>query len=378
LRLSIEIAGSSPHSREAELRFAADEVVNVHLHLAFPEKRNRTGLYMRRHAHGPDEPVGPNQPLRATEEPPKLSIPEHVAQMARQGRIQLAAPSPARPQGSELFAGSPEERAMIAVPISDLVANLLRPCFHRDGWGGPRLFYLHEEPIVSRTYFCLCCFAEKSEHGQGRLAFRRVRFDREGDWALDVGGGNLVDEGLVWAAAVVPLVVEGRALPILQIAQANYDLRQIVGRHNESPIRHAYEGWFDQWDARVEKAVTAHQRIGRPFETFYHSVLGVDATGNILVRQKEAALPELASSLASEGIVAAGLLDSGGSPAIYDVWSASYLNHGWYHRQPRGAILLFELGWVRRLPEHRPDSWVCRRAQVEKAAGRQLDTRGVK
>ena len=372
MRLSIELAGSSPHAREAELRLDADELDAVHLHLAFPEKRNRTGLYMRRHAHAPDEPVGPNQPLRSSDEPPKLTIPEHVEQMDRQKRIARGAP--VRP-GIGLQAKLPQEPAMLVVPISDLVANLLRPCFHRDGWPGPRLFHLDEEPIHTRTYFCLCCFADSEKHRPPRLAFRHVRFDCELDRALDAAGADLLDEGLVWAAAVVPLVADGRALPIVEIARADYDLRQIVGRHNETPIRHAYEGWFDEWDDRVEKLVAAHQRIGRPFETFYHSVLGIDAAGNFLIRQKEAALPDLASSLESEGIVAAGLLDSGGSPAIYDVWSAGYLNHGWYYREPRGAILLFELTWTRRLPDHTPDSWVCRRARAEKSAASRLDAR---
>ena len=376
MRLSIELAGSSPHAREAELRLDADELDAVHLHLAFPEKRNRTGLYMRRHAHAPDEPVGPNQPLRSSDEPPKLTIPEHVEQMDRQKRIARGAP--VRP-GIGLQAKLPQEPAMLVVPISDLVANLLRPCFHRDGWPGPRLFHLDEEPIHSRTYFCLCCFAgeegSKDKNPRGRLAFRHVRFDREGDRALDAAGADLLDEGLVWAAAVVPLVVDGRALPIVEIARADYDLRQIVGRHNETPIRHAYEGWFDEWDDRVEKLVAAHQRIGRPFETFYHSALGIDADGNVLIRQREATLPELASSLAAEGMVAAGLLDSGGSPAIYDVWSASYLNHGWYYREARGAILLFELPWTRRLPRFARDSWVCRRGHVLLSAADRLDAR---
>jgi len=377
LRLSIELAGASKNARAAELRLDADELAAVHLHLAFPEKRNRTGLYMRRHAHAPDEPVGPNEPLRSPEEPPKLTIPEHVEQMDREKRIELGAPhGPARRSPVQaLPARDPQEPAMLVVPISDLVANLLRPCFHRDGWPGARLFFLDEEPIHSRTYFCLCCFDDSETQRPRRLAFRHVRFDCELDRAVDVSGADLLEEGLVWAAAVVPLVADGRALPTAEIARADYDLRQIVGRHNETPIRHAYEGWFDEWDDRVEKIVAAHQRIGRPFETFYHSVLGIDAAGNVLIRQKESTLPDLANSLQSEGIVAAGLLDSGGSSAIYDVWSASYLNHGWYYREPRGAILLFELTWTRRLPDHTPDSWVCRRDQVAKSAASRLDAR---
>ncbi|NQT15241.1 MAG: hypothetical protein HQ582_20965 [Planctomycetes bacterium] len=366
MKLSIEIAGSSPSSREAVLRFDADELVAVHLHLAFPERRNRSGLYMRRHAHRPDEPVGPNQPLHSPQEPPKLSIPQHVEQMRRAGLISLAIPPPPADRQSH-----GEERTMIAVGIADLVANLLRPCFHRDRLGEHRLFYLDEEPIDRRTYHCLCCFAPEGR--PVRLQFRRVRFDRQADRAIDASGGDLLEEGLLWAAALVPLVADGQPLGPVPIAQADYDLRQIVGRATEGPIRYAYQGWFDRWDARVEEIVSTHQQAERPWETFYHSVLGLDAAGNAVIRQKEATLPDLADSLASEGIVAAGLLDSGGSSAIYDVWSASYLNHGWYYRRPRGAILLFEFRWTRRLPEDWPSLWTQRRADVEDQARRRLD-----
>ena len=366
MKLTIEIADSTPGSREAELRFAADELAAVHLHLAFPEGRNRSGLYMRRHAHRPDEPVGPDRPLQSPHEPPKLSIAEHVEQMRRANLVSLG--TPPAPEARQGYA---EEPAMLAVPVSDLVANLLRPCFHRHGLGGHRLFYLDEEPIERRTYFCLCFFADRNQ--RPRLEFRHVRFDRQTDRALDVAGDDLLDEGLVWAAALVPLVVDGEALSAVRIAQGDYDLRQIVGRRNEGPIRYAYQGWFDQWDARVQEVVSEHQRSGRSMATFYHSVLGIDAAGGVLVRQKEATLPDLACSLQSEGMVAAGLLDSGGSSAIYDVWSAGYLNHGWYHRQPRGAILLFELCWTRRLPEHWPESWTQRRAGAEHDARRRLD-----
>ena len=366
MRCSVEIADSAPNAREAELRIAADELVAVHLHLAYPEGRNRTGRYRRRHAHRPDEPVGPNCPLQCPDEPPKLSCSEHVEQMRRTGLISPATPPP--PVDRQ---GQGKERLMIAVGIADLVANLLRPCYHRDGLGDFRLFHLDEEPIDSSRYSCLCFFAE--QEGRCRLEIRRVRFDRRADRALDVSGADLLDEGLVWAAALVPLVAEREALPVVQIAQADYDLRRIVGRHNEAPVRYAYAGWHDEWDARVEQVVSDHQREGRPWGSVYHSVLGLDAAGNVLIRQKETTLPEAAGSLVSEGIVAGGLLDSGGSSAIYDVWSASYLNHGWYHRQPRGAILLFELRWTRRLPEHWPDSWTRRRTSVEQHARRCFD-----
>jgi len=360
LRIAIEIDNAKSPQREVTVGIAAEELLSVVLHLAFPDKRNRTGFYMRRHPARSDASsgarVGPNTPLRSEEEPPKKPIREHLREMREKNQI----PYEALPSlsAAKTFSSEP---VMLAVPISDLVANLLRPCFHRDGLGEYRVFHFDAEPIHGRTYWCACFFEQ--EYEAGRLEFRQVRFDPETDRALDVSGRDLFDEGLAWAAAVVPLVVDGRPLTPVEIAQNDYDLRHIVGRRNERPIRYAYEGWFDDWDKRVEEIVLQHMKASKPFETYYHSVLGLDRYGNIHVRQQEAVLPDLATQLRQEGIIAAGLLDSGGSCALYDVWMASYLNHGWYYREPRGAIIVFELRSSQRIPQDAPGLWIRRREE---------------
>src|SRR5262249_38710538 len=144
-------------------------------------------------------------------------------------------------------------------------------------------------------------------------------------------------------------VVDFQPLAPFQIAQNDYDLRQIWGRGAEDSIRDAYDGWYRQWDTRVEKLTNQHQARGNPYATFFHSVLAIDASGNIHLLQQESTLPDLANHLAEEGFQAAGLLDSGGSCALYDVWLGGYINHGWYFREPRGAVLVFELNIDQRL-----------------------------
>jgi hypothetical protein len=338
---------------------AADELAAGHLHLAYPEERNRTDRYMRRHGVRPAkdgttwEPVDPNRPVRSPEEPPKIEIPAHLREMRRKRLI--PAPIPAEDAEGTFNL----EPTMIAVTISDLAANLLRPSFQQQGLGGNRLFYFKDEPIERKTYFCLCFFQEEGK--PGRLECRQVRFDPGRDLALDPSGRDLVEEGLVWAAALVPLVMDGTPLQAVEIGQNDYDLRQILGRTTGEALRFAYEGWFDEWDARVARVVSEHSAGGRAFATFYHSIIAADASGGIHIRQGEGTLPGLAAALAEEGMVAAGLLDSGGSCALYDAWMASYLNHGWYFREPRGAILLFQLTPTQRLPIA-PKSWVGRRS----------------
>lgn len=343
MRITIDTGEAGSLERKAEVNIAASELAAVHFHVATPELRNRTDHYLRRHPLeiSLEQQASPNQPHQTAGAPPKLPIPAHLRQMREAGA--LPPPGPVQTTSSGSFAVEP---TMLAVPISDLAANLLRPCFHRDGLGPYRLFHFQGEPIDARTYLCACFFEGA---GSGRLELRRLRFNAAADRAVDLEDRDLLQEGLVWAAAVVPLVVDQRPLSAVQIAQSDYDLRQILGRDDEGPLVYAYSGWFRDWDARVEQVVTEHEREGKPFSLFYHSILALDRAGNVTIRQQEGTLPQLAEDLHREGFAAAGVLDSGGSCALYDVWMESYLNHGWYFREPRGSILVFELKSTQRL-----------------------------
>jgi hypothetical protein len=355
LKISIEIG----QQRSARVQIAPEELGRVYLHLASAELRNRTDRFMRRHAAPRQQPPSPNRPVRSAQEPRKLSIPEHLREMAASGV--LSSQPVVHEQSHERFLVEP---ARLVVPISDVVANLLRPCFHRDGLGSRRVFFFQGEPINRRAYFAACSFSA-GEQRPGRLELRQIRFAMPTDRTLGSHGEDLAAQGLVWAAALVPLVVDRRPLEPVEIAREDYDLRQILGRDAEAEMRYAYEGWFDQWDARVSEVVAEHQRLAKPFASFYHSVLATDAGGAIHILQTEGSLPQLAQELAREGMTAAGLLDSGGSCALYDPWMAGYLNHNWYYREPRGAILVFELSATQRLPMDQTDSWLARRRKVE-------------
>jgi hypothetical protein len=224
------------------------------------------------------------------------------------------------------------------------------------------LFFLDGEPIRSRTYRCACFFRQSG--GAGRLEFRHVRFDIDTDSALDADtGSDLLDAGLDWAAALVPLVTPDGPLDAEAIALHDYDLRQLLGRDTvaEARILEVYRSCFDGWDDAVRAVVAAHRAEGRPFAAFYHSILALDHAGVIHILQCDGALPDLARQVAAEGMAQAGVLDSGGSCALYDVSLATFLNHGWYYREARGALLVFELSSSQRVPDDRPGSWAHRR-----------------
>ena len=333
-------------NRKAKVEIFKDELSAVYLHLSSPEKRNRTELYMRRHPHFHGESVGPNSPLRAPEAPPKITIPQHIEEMRKKGMISTVT-EPLTING-DTFRTLP---VMIAVPISDTVANLLRPCFHINGFGEYKLFHFKNEPIKFKTYWCACFLKDSAENGH--LEFRNLRFDSKTDSIMEDSKESLIKNGFVWAAATIPLVINGKSLSPVEIAQNDYDLRQIIGRQEEDKINHIYDGWFKDWEARVKEIVLEHETNGLPFESFYHSILAVDNNKNIHIRQLEGTLPGIAKSLAEEGIHNAGLLDSGGSCAIYDVGLENYLNRSWYYREPRGSILVFQLKSKIRIPESR-------------------------
>jgi len=361
--IHLEIGLPASVNRRASVTLAPEEIRSISLSVAFGEKRNRTGLYMRRHPKAQDAVTGtqidPNRPLRSPDEPVKLTIPEHLKRL---GAYALET-GPA--QETEHYSTCP---ALLAVPVSDLVANLLRPSFNVRGFGDYRTFFLEDEPVERRTYWAACFFLREPD--QPVLEFRDVRFDPHLDTVRSLDGTDLAAEGLQWAAALVPLVKDGKPVPPVEIAKSDYDLRQILGRSAEKEIAAAYGEWYDGWESAVERLVEDRLASGRPFEVFYHSVLGIDRSGAIRLYQRDADLPGLAEALVADGIVSAGLLDSGGSCALYDPWLEGYLNHGWYFREPRGAILLFELKARERIPEPRPGSWTSRRSAEDKPASR--------
>jgi hypothetical protein len=326
--------------RDVQLIIPRDEILNIHLHLAYPGQRNRSGLYMRRHKIDETErDIGPDNPLRSREEPPKLTIRDHIAQMKNLQINRIRSETEVVP-------------TTIAVPISDLAANLLRPCYHRNGLGSKRIFFFEDEPIEQRNYWGLV-FADDHEMTQSNtLYWMDFNFNLEEDRINLLDQNQIKNSDVIWGAAMVPLVKNGKIIPINDIAGYDYDLRHIFGRNAHDLIQLAYEDWPANWQSRIDELVKQYQQNNHPFEKYYHSLICQDKDQNYTVIQRYGSFPELAHQMGDAGIIHAGLLDSGGSCAIYDAWLKSYLNHSWYFREARGAILVFELKSIDLLPDY--------------------------
>jgi hypothetical protein len=346
--IQLDIGHGRSANRKVSVTIAPSELSTAILSIAYAAERNRSGYYMRRHPKVGDLAsgirVGPNAPLCHGAEPKRLTIAQHLRSMKR--------PSVAGQDGLDSF---DLQRAQIVVPVSDVTANLLRPCYSREGLGQWRTFFLEDEPIDRKTYWAVCLFEE--ENGIREIKFMDLSFDVGSDTVRSIDGRDLSTQGLEWAVALVPLVKHGAPVTVADIAMADYDLRQVFGRTSEWEIRWVYEGWYDKWEERIAELVAEHQERRREFEVFYHSILALDGSGAIQILQVDATLPQLAEDLARAGTVSAGLLDSGGSCALFDPWLQGYLNHGWYFREARGAVLCFELRAMERLPKSAASAW---------------------
>lgn len=356
MKVVLDVAHDRSVNRTATVIIEPQELSRALLSIASAAERNRSGLYMRRHSKPRDIElgieVGPNSPLRSANEPKKILMADHV----RQIHASTLHDGP-RSSRQDRFSLQPAE---ILVSVSDVVSNLLRPCFSRAGFGRWRIFFLEDEPIETKIYWAICAF-NRPDH-RCEMRFLDIRFDIGADTVRALDGSDLSAQGLEWAVALVPLVKDASPVPTAEIAKSDYDLRQIFGRGAEEDMRRIYAGWFGAWDERIAEVLNAYLQAERSLEVFYHSCIGLDAAGAIHIWQKDAALDGLARDLASQGILAAGLLDSGGSCALYDPWLQGYLNHGWYFREPRGAVICFQLRTEERIPED-SNTWF-RRASV--------------
>jgi hypothetical protein len=351
-------AGTHSVNRRATVSIARDEIFSAAINIAAATERNRTGMYMRRHRKAGDSlsalEANVNRPIRAPQEPPKLLMAEHSDAMG----FGYVSPS--------LTLEGPDKfhlmQSVIAVSVSDIASNLLRPCFSVEPFGqDKRAFFFEDEPIEDRQYWAACYFECPGELPP--LRFCNVTFKLDPDRIYSADGEDLVPLKLKWAMCLVPLVRKSAAVPLVEIAQNDYDLRHIFGRNASEDYFTPYRPgvWFNKWDEEVAARTAQYLENGLRPEVYYHSALAVDASGNIRIYQCDSALDKLAELIAWDGMVAAGLLDSGGSCALYDPWLRGYLNHGWYYREPRGAALAFQLNSYERIPV--AASWFSTRAR---------------
>jgi hypothetical protein len=343
VNIDLEIA-AGVEQRGVHVRWSAGELSRALLSVSSAAERNRTRGYMRRHPlPGENAYEIINSPVQLADAPPKWTIERHVNHLREQG--ELWPPQPAVDDGGAFQV----EPYRMVVPISDVTANLLRPCYHARAFGKPRVFGFADEPFAEQRYFSLAC--QQGADGSDHLSLGRFTYDIEHDVP------EPHEPSLLWVAGLVPLVEDGRALAAQEIAVHDYDLRQFVGRKPTPAILAAYADWPKHWPERVRQLIGEQKASQQPIASFYHSAIGCTTDGAWHLIQREATLPDLARDLAQLGLVSAGLLDSGGSVALYDAWLDTFLSHSWYYRQPRGAVLLLEMNLPQRIPAERRESW---------------------
>ncbi len=360
MKIEIAIGETGSIERATSIKILREEIKSIKLHIAFAEKLNRNDLYLQRHSGSDNnqlvnDSIDPNTPLRAKADEYKITIPEHFTKLDLKNLKTLVKSNQLQSNGRYC-----EVNSIFAIPISDLTSNLLRPSFNKNKFGSTkyRIFFLKDEPINDQNYWCVCYYQRSGING---IEFRNLKFDILKDTVFDTKNPDIdlvLDYGLIWAAAIVPLVIDNKPLSATDIAVHDYDLRQILGRNESEAVKFCYKGWFSKWNERVRLIVQQHQETRKPFASFYHSIIAISEKGDLHIKQLEGTLPAIANKLSSKGFQAAGLLDSGGSCAIYDRWLSGYLNHGWYFRPKRGSIIVLELKRKDRIPIDSSEHWI--------------------
>jgi hypothetical protein len=293
------------------LRVARDEVREVKLSIAHRDRLNRSDWYMVRHEgrvhrRGPDGAQAGYAEMRRW----NLPIEEHLT-----------------------LAGLGPGDRVVAVPFSDLSANLLRPSWARHAH--PPLFHFSGEPLEEAPYHALACFGVDERR---TLAIRSVTLTRD-DRVLDADTGeDLGEQGLLWAGCSAPLVRHGECVSDQVIARHEYDLRHLLPPEVADSTLAL---WLDR--PRFHAALDSAIRTVAARPAWYHSALGLAASGDLIVLQKFATLQQIAMDLKELGAVDALLLDSGGSCGVWTSFARTWISRGWYFRPARGAVLLVRL-----------------------------------
>lgn len=325
------------------LRLSLDEIEDLRLSVAERETRNRSQLYQRKHAS------------RAAGWDTRQRDPALAA---------LNRPIAEHYQLQSLCHGLKglENKRVLAVAVSDLTANPLRP--HYDATSDdPRrsLFFLADEPIGQVPYTLLICYQHQ---GRIRLGIQHdVQVGEDG--ALPDSMPAEMRNGLRYWMACPPLLINGQH-DLEAFCLRDYDLRHVFGfrshfkefgyRSEQKYLEELYKVYelFPDWERWCAAIGERLKTLPKP-ETCYHAALGLSEQ-ELLVIHRTCTIPELAEELRRLGAGEAVLLDSGGSCAIWANWvngnRGGVLASAWNFREARGAVLFIILKGERGLPAH--------------------------
>ena len=245
-------------------------------------------------------------------------------------------------------------RSFLLIGARNLQQNLLMPAFHADC--EPKLLCRFDEPWGTETYSALVRFRD------GTLALEQVRF-RAGAHPDDAdsveipSGGSWRQEDVEFAVVGQPLVWDDKLTSISRLAALCYDLRHVWRLRWESHLTCQRDAEIHQelMSALMrtlpiplgERAGILEEIAGRHNlkleDAFYHSSLGIDQQGNLILVAMHGSLPDVGRTLLENGVRRALMMDQGGSVG-YFLWSSgtegsACLATGSYFRPRAHAVL---------------------------------------
>ena len=159
----------------------------------------------------------------------------------------------------------------------------------------PRLFRIHEDPILSRVASFL------TVRSGGGIAIEELEIDPAQDRLLDRDGRDASDR-IEWATVGQRVLRAGRVTPIEEIAADFYDVRHVLAfdprREAGERIRQEiYAGYPATFAANVQRA---WRERGVPRARYVHNAVGVNAN-EVIVVQREGTIEEIGQALVDAG-----------------------------------------------------------------------------
>ena len=205
----------------------------------------------------------------------------------------------------------------------------------------PRLFRIHEDPILSRVASFL------TVRSVGAIAIEELEIDPAQDRLLDRDGRDASDR-IEWATVGQRVVRAGRVTPIEEIAAHFYDVRHVLAfdprREGGERIRQEiYAGYPATFAANVQRA---WRERGVPRARYVHNAVGVNAN-EVIVVQREGTIEEVGQALVDAGATDGVILDNGGSVVCWVWWANAYrggiISPTVDYRPPGTSAIVFEL-----------------------------------
>jgi hypothetical protein len=204
----------------------------------------------------------------------------------------------------------------------------------------PRLFRLHEDPLLSRVASFLTV-------SSGGIAIEELEIDPAQDRLLDRDGRDASDR-IEWATVGQRVLRAGRVTPIEEIAADFCDVRHVLAfdprREAGERIRQEiYAGYPATFAANVQRA---WRERGVPRARYVHNAVGVNAT-EVIVVQREGTIEEIGQALVDAGAADGVILDNGGSVVCWVWWANAYrggiISPTVDYRPPGTSAIVFEL-----------------------------------